>query len=772
MGAGASHDGGSSALSRATSAAASSAVGAFEMSQQERRLVKALGVTLHKLLHSRDPVDLADVLTAECKGTTLLLAGALRRELTELTGADPTAPGRLTSLLVASSKELELRLQRDPSHKELCQETAAFFVRLAQMLTALTLSVATTRSRTLAGVFTDDAEGAGTSGADGSGAGPNLGAASRGLPPQVADLAREARGLQPVPADVLAALAGAFKPVTVAPGTPAPPRRTLQLGASGVGLDVDSSLLFLWGAADGSLRVMHVRAAVVLDARSAGLSAPSSYGGLSGLQPTPTPYLSGYGRYERDAYQGYGGGAPSDGAAADGGNAAVSLTAPTADAAPQPQLPQLPQLAQPGQDAAPPSPLQQVGGADENGSPGSPPASRLAPGTYVRLTLEDVTSPACAERLCEVGELVVDPATGYVVQEGDKRVRKLLVEALRERFATLKPTAVPAAFFADERGRLQQARTGAPPADEASGAASRAVERRAQSWLAELRDTYDTGIRREEGPSPASYRAYLVATRLLAGGELLSSVCEDKWAGKALLDVPAYRALNAMYLNPLTGAAQDAAAKGAAAAAVARLSVDATGFAKTAAAAAAPGPLAALAFGAGRCGDVRAAQEVDGAAAAALRAAHVTLRGLYEAHFQQCLRLIAQAVRLQSSPRDGSLEVRLAPALFKHPQGAFGKLDELVGAARALLVEHFAKVEAVYRAVAPQGAPPAQPRPAAAVRGGGGRRPPAKPAKPARRMQRSSSTRRRPQPRRAAPKRKPVRTARRATRARSSSWWS
>lgn len=208
--------------------------------------------------------------------------------------------------------------------------------------------------------------------------------------------------------------------------------------------------------------------------------------------------------------------------------------------------------------------------------------------------------------------------------------------------------------------------------------------------------------KKPEGVSPASYRAFLLASEL--DGQILNTLfCTDAWADKRTTDTVAYSLLNALYVDRPEGVSESSTAnelsavlssftgpkllsayvKGGSAVST----FDNVAFPET--------PKLLNAF----CGKIttsgkRGTQSVE--AKKVLTDAHKLLRDMYDEHLKAVVDLIRKALSAKTTGYRSPPYLELDARFRDSERGAIVALEELIAEARKLLSNHYLAVEKVY----------------------------------------------------------------------------
>lgn len=208
--------------------------------------------------------------------------------------------------------------------------------------------------------------------------------------------------------------------------------------------------------------------------------------------------------------------------------------------------------------------------------------------------------------------------------------------------------------------------------------------------------------KKPEGVSPASYRAFLLASEL--DGQILNTLfCTDGWAEKRTTDTVAYSLLNALYIDRPEGVSESSTAN--------ELSAVISTF--TGAKALSPYvksggttnsfenvtfrevPKLLNAF----CGKIstsgkRGTQSAE--SKKVLTDAHKVLRTMYDEHLKAVVDLIRKALSAKTTGYRSPPYLELDARFRESERGAIVALEELIAEARKLLSNHYLAVEKVY----------------------------------------------------------------------------
>lgn len=208
--------------------------------------------------------------------------------------------------------------------------------------------------------------------------------------------------------------------------------------------------------------------------------------------------------------------------------------------------------------------------------------------------------------------------------------------------------------------------------------------------------------KKPEGVSPASYRAFLLASEL--DGKILNTLfCTDAWAEKRTTDTVAYSLLNALYIDRPEGVSETRtdnelrAVLGAFTGANALSpyvksgasvsSFDNVSFRKVS------DKLNVF------CGKISASGKrgtQSQEAKKVLTDAHKLLRSMYDEHLKAVVDLIRKALSAKTTGYRSPPYLELDPRFRESERGAIVALEELIGEARKLLSNHYLAVEKVY----------------------------------------------------------------------------
>lgn len=208
--------------------------------------------------------------------------------------------------------------------------------------------------------------------------------------------------------------------------------------------------------------------------------------------------------------------------------------------------------------------------------------------------------------------------------------------------------------------------------------------------------------KKPEGVSPASYRAFLLASEL--DDKILNTLfCTDAWAEKRTTETVAYSLLNALYIDRPEGVSENSTANelsavisnfiGAKAlspyvkSGATSNSFDHVTFRET--------PKLLSAF----CGKIstsgkRGTQSNE--AKKVLTDAHKLLRSMYDEHMKAVVDLIRKALSAKTTGYRSPPYLELDARFRESERGAIAALEELIAEARKLLSDHYLAVEKVY----------------------------------------------------------------------------
>jgi hypothetical protein len=211
-----------------------------------------------------------------------------------------------------------------------------------------------------------------------------------------------------------------------------------------------------------------------------------------------------------------------------------------------------------------------------------------------------------------------------------------------------------------------------------------------------------------EGYSPASYRAFLLASQLesdLTSGErgtLNSLFCNDAWQNLELTSTASYSLLQSLFKDLTTGNISSRSASECESYVQQQMAVS---DAKTSAATR-PTKYEDLAFQKipksveSVCNKQKSGPRPISSESQKriLLDAHRDLRGLYDEHLSACIELLRRVLFFGSGASYMSLpRIQLDSELRRHPRGSQYALDEKIAEARALIARHYIQVETVYK---------------------------------------------------------------------------
>lgn len=208
--------------------------------------------------------------------------------------------------------------------------------------------------------------------------------------------------------------------------------------------------------------------------------------------------------------------------------------------------------------------------------------------------------------------------------------------------------------------------------------------------------------KKPEGVSPASYRAFLLASEL--DGKILNTLfCTDGWAEKRTTDTVAYSLLNALYVDRPEGTMESSTAAecaamvsnfiGAKALAPYVKSGATTSSFDNAAFREVPRQLKEF------CGKISTSGKRGTSSAESQRvlmSAHKMLRDMYDEHLKACVDLIRKALSAKTTGYRQPPYLELDNRFRDSERGAIAAMEELIAEARKLLSEHYLAVEKVY----------------------------------------------------------------------------
>jgi hypothetical protein len=219
--------------------------------------------------------------------------------------------------------------------------------------------------------------------------------------------------------------------------------------------------------------------------------------------------------------------------------------------------------------------------------------------------------------------------------------------------------------------------------------------------LATFKDYAATMEELETGSAPAPYRAFMLASRL-AGPELTTSFCKDKWADQFTTATLAYSLLQALYDDGVAGTAPSPRAADACKA----MAKQFTG-AQVAIPAAQTGsdvdtfrnikfspiPSSLDTF----CGEAYPQRTANPSDKSVLIATQRDLRKLYDAHIANMVGIMKKVLFLTSDPAvPGSILFNLNERFMNDPEGGMVALEKIIEEARTLIGNHYLAVEKKY----------------------------------------------------------------------------
>lgn len=206
-----------------------------------------------------------------------------------------------------------------------------------------------------------------------------------------------------------------------------------------------------------------------------------------------------------------------------------------------------------------------------------------------------------------------------------------------------------------------------------------------------------------EGASPASYRAFLLASE--RDGDILNTLfCSDTWRGKRTTNIVAYSLLQSLYKDRMEGIMENTTANECAETIMKFVGTKAVkpyvpsgGTPATFEQVAfAPLPKALDAF----CTKVDSATGKRGTKSVdhrrILHDAHKKLRDMYDEHIKAVTLLILKMISFKTTTYKEVPLIILNPIFIKHERGSIAALEEIITEARTLLSSHYMAVEQVY----------------------------------------------------------------------------
>jgi hypothetical protein len=205
----------------------------------------------------------------------------------------------------------------------------------------------------------------------------------------------------------------------------------------------------------------------------------------------------------------------------------------------------------------------------------------------------------------------------------------------------------------------------------------------------------------DTGAAPAPYRAFMLASRL-AGPELTTSFCGDKWAGQFMTATLPYSLLQALYDDGIAGTAASPRAADACRAAAREF----TGAQVAMPAAASgsdvdsfrnikfapiPPSLSTL------CEEQYPQRTSSSNDKGVLIATQRDLRALYDKHISEMVGIMKQILNISTDPAvPGSMLFSLDDRFTSDPAGGVVALEKIIETARSIISRHYLEVEKKY----------------------------------------------------------------------------
>ena len=218
----------------------------------------------------------------------------------------------------------------------------------------------------------------------------------------------------------------------------------------------------------------------------------------------------------------------------------------------------------------------------------------------------------------------------------------------------------------------------------------------------EIFQKYDKSIAKlETGAAPAPYRAFMLASRL-AGPELTTAFCGDKWAGQFTTATLPYALLQALYDDGIAGTASSPRATDACRAAAREF----TGAQVAISGAASgseidsfrnikfspiPRSLSTL------CDEQYPQKTSSSNDKGILIATQREIRKLYDTHISDMVEIIKKVISLsRDAAKSDSMLFTLDERFTSDPDGGLAALEKVIEEARTLIARHFLEVEKKY----------------------------------------------------------------------------
>ncbi len=647
-------------------------VGRFLLRSTEKHTLTVLGDLLNQLLQENNLFDLSQVLnsTDGCNKLFIVLSSTIDKEFKSLRLPDPANPSksRMTSFISKSDYDV---LEKSPLRKAACDQIAWFIIRLVTLVAALTSSVA---------VNTDMATILlrGTSGPS-----------NRTMNTTYKNPSIQFSGREPIPSDILNILVenGAFRRLKLT-GTDQQDVRPLYYfdRYDSVMIDVGQSIVYM--PMTTPTGVMSIRIEMKTDNGVVHTQPQVQYLPQPQVQYLPQPQ-------------------------------------PQVQYLPQPQ-PQVQYLPQP---QAPRPNLTR-----NNRSTGSRPIGAMDPletrtvSNRVSTSGTEVMRPrggksrktrksrkvggatnyflVTVRSLVKCEESVCDSTTFYMMPNGTTYDRVEYEQYLQTRGNP--PSSTP---FADRMRKLlgPDSKVQKVPLEEpkeraiAFSSKYSPLFERNEATFQRFQDIKQAIEHKPEGASPASYRAFLLASEL--DGDILNTLfCSDIWAEQRTTNTVAYSLLQSLYIDRPEGISESATSaectqhinqflgakimKPFVSSGVSPSTFDNIAFLKT------PAELAPF------CKKVDSVSGKRGTKVPTqkkiLMDAHKRLRDLYDAQIKAVVAIVRKVLSFKNMGYRQAPVLQIDPLFMNSERGAIVALEEVIAEARALLSKHYFDVEQTY----------------------------------------------------------------------------
>ena len=669
-------------------------VGRFLLRSTEKHTLTVLSDLLNQLLQENNLFDLSQVLNSAdgCNKLFIVLSSTIDKEFKSLRLPDPANPSksRMTSFLSKADYDA---LEKSPLRKTACEQIAWFIIRLVTLVASLTSSVA---------VNTDMA----TVLLRGSSGPSNHTMNTTFKNPSIQLLGREA-----ISSDILTVLVanGNLKRVKLV-GTDQEDSRPLYYfgNQDSIVIDVGQSIVYM--PMTSPTGVMSISMEMREDRGSMGQMNP--YAAQQQQQPygrPPTPY--------------------------------VQAQQPQFQPQQQQQQPQQPQYLpqQPQAQYAPQQfrrnltrnnrsngyseypigamgPLETRTVSDRISTSGTNVMRGIARGGKTRKTRKARKMTGgntnyflvTVRSLVKCEETACEPIKFYMTPSGATYEKEIYEQFLKSVDRVSVPESLP---FADRMRRalgpdskVQKVALEEPKEKAiAFGNKYSPLFERNEATFQRFQDIKQAIEHKPEGASPASYRAFLLASEL--DGDILNTLfCSDLWAEQRTTNTVAYSLLQSLYIDRPEGISESSTSAQCAQhvnqflgakimkpfvpSGVSPSTFDNIAFLKT------PAELAPF------CKKVDTVSGKRGTKVPAqkkiLTDAHKRLRDLYDAQIKAVVAIVRKVLSFKNMGYRQAPVLQLDPLFMNNERGAIAALEDVIAEARALLFKHYFDVEQTY----------------------------------------------------------------------------